>query len=157
VAEAGYARPFRANRQKSLPSHCMKLVGVLLAIMLSGCGGEKSKFPTATVQGSVTIDGAAVKEGSIQFMPEGGVSGQPCQATIANGQYVAKNAPVGKVRALFTITRPTGKMITEYSSTYPEIENLVPEQYRSGVPITVSGNDNIPFDLKTASESDQKQ
>lgn len=132
-------------------------VGLLLTCLIVGCAPEKSKFVTATVQGIVKIDGTPVKEGTIQFMPTTGVSGQPTTVKIADGKFIAKDVPVGKVRALFSISRPTGKMITEYSSSYPEIENLVPEQYRSGVEVDVTGNDNIPFDLVNTPVEEKEQ
>ena len=130
---------------------------MLLAVLTTGCAAEKPGFPTATIQGTVTIDRVPVKAGSIQLIPGSGVKGQVAQSTIADGKYEAKNVPVGKLRVMFNITRETGKMITEYSTPYPEIENLVPEQYRDGVDLTVAGNDNVPFDLTSRPDSDAKK
>jgi hypothetical protein len=101
----------------------------------------------ATIQGTVSIDGKPVKEGSLQFMPGKDVKGQVAQAKIADGKFTAKNVPVGQVRVMFNITRATGKMISEYSTPYPEMENLVPKDKRDGVDLTVAGNDNVKFDL----------
>lgn len=124
------------------------LLCLLCIVAGGGCSGSnKPRFPSATVQGTVTIDGNLVKEGSIQFVPETRVKGQATQAKIIDGKYKANQVPIGKVRAMFNITRETGKMIKEYSTTYPEVENLVPEKYRSGVELTVSGDENHPFDL----------
>lgn len=125
-----------------LSTLCLVLVAAI------GCGGSnKPAYPSANIQGSVTIDGVAVKEGSLQFMPGKDVKGQVAQAVIVAGKFEAKNVPVGNLRVMFNITRPTGKMITEYSTPYPEVENLVPEKYRDGVDLLVSGNDNVSFDL----------
>ena len=124
------------------------LLWLLCAVAGSGCArASKPAFPSATVQGTVTIDGTPVKEGSIQFIPEVGVKGQATQAKIIDGKYKATQVPIGKVRAMFNITRETGKMIKEYSTPYPEVENLVPEKHRSGVELTVSGDVNHPFEL----------
>ena len=80
-------------------------------------------------------------------MPGKDVKGQVAQAAIVDGKFAAKNVPVGNLRVMFNITRPTGKMITEYSTPYPEVENLVPEKYRDGVDLVVTGDDNVSFDL----------
>lgn len=126
----------------------------LVVVLALGCGGsDKPAYPSAHIQGSVTIDGVAVKEGSLQFMPGKDVKGQVAQAAIVAGKFEAKNVPVGNLRVMFNITRPTGKMITEYSTPYPEIENLVPEKYRDGVDLLVSGNDNVSFDLVSQAEA----
>jgi hypothetical protein len=119
----------------------------ILAVFAGGCAEDKPKFPIATIQGTVSIDGKPVKEGSLQFMPGQNVQGQVAQAKIADGKFMAKNVPVGQVRVMFNVTRPTGKMISEYSTPYPEIENLVPKNSRDGVDLTVDGNDSVNFDL----------
>lgn len=130
---------------------------IVLAALAIGCAPEKPNFPTATIQGVVTIDRVPVKAGSIQLMPGTGVKGQMAQATIVGGKFEAKNVPVGKVRVMFNITRETGKMITEYSTPYPETENLVPKQYRDGIDVTVTGDDSIPFDLESKPEADSDE
>lgn len=138
---------FLANARISL------LCGISLFVI--GCGGgDKPKFPSATIQGKVSIDGKPVKEGTLQFIPQTNVSGQPSQAKIVDGKFEAKNVPVGKVRVMFNITRPTGKMITEYSTPYPEVENLVPKKSRDGVDFDVTGNSkDVAFDLLNDSET----
>lgn len=128
--------------------------GAILAVVALGCADDKPNFPVATIQGTVSIDRTPVKEGSLQFMPGPNVKGQVAQAKIADGKFTAKNVPVGQVRVMFNITRPTGKMITEYSTPYPEIENLVPKNSRDGVDLTVAGNDSVKFDLLNDSATD---
>lgn len=119
-----------------------------ISLFVIGCGGkEEPKFPSATIQGTVSIDGKPVKEGTLQFLPQTNVKGQPSQAKIVDGKFEAKHVPIGKVRVMFNITRATGKMITEYSTPYPEVENLVPKNSRDGVDLDVKGNDNVSFDL----------
>lgn len=141
---------------RNLWGRCGGLVSMLglLLVAAIGCGGsDKPSYPSATIQGSVTIDGVPVNEGSLQFMPGKDVKGQVAQAAITAGKFEAKNVPVGNLRVMFNITRPTGKMITEYSTPYPEVENLVPEKYRDGVDLLVSGNDNVSFDLVSQAEA----
>lgn len=129
-------------------------IAFLLLSFLSGCGEEKPKYPSATIDGIVSIDGTPVKEGALQFIPGKDVQGQVTEAKIADGRFTAKNVPVGQVRVMFNITRPTGKMITEYSTPYPEIENLVPKNSRDGVDLTVAGNDNVKFELHNEPAAD---
>ena len=115
-------------------------------LLLGGCGGATpSKFPTAMLKGAVTIDGAPVERGQLNFQPLG--SGQSATAVIEQGQYSLNAAPHGKVRVVFTITRETGKMNTEYSQPIPEVENLVPAADRSGREIDVSGDGTHDFAL----------
>lgn len=144
---------FRCERNFPPDPLRFSLLLAILAVGVSaiGCAKAKPAFPTAKLQGVVTIDGSPVKTGSLQFMPGPTVKGQPSQAAILDGKYSADQVPIGPVRVLFTITRETGKMIKEYSNTYPEVENLVPEHYRSGLEITVSGDAQMPFELLTQS------
>lgn len=121
----------------------------LMALTICGCAAEKPKFPSTSVVGEVTIDGAPVKEGTLQFMPAPETKGQVAQANIVDGKFAAKNVPIGKLRVMFNITRKTGKMITEYSTPYPEIEDLVPEKYRSGIDVTVKEKDTMAFKLES--------
>lgn len=124
-----------------------------LAAGLAGCGRvEKPTFPSASIEGEVTLDGTAVSTGSLQFVPPADVRGQVAQTKIVNGKYKAQDVALGKVRVMFNITRETGKMITEYSTPYPEVENLVPPQYRDGVELIVTGDDKHAFHLTTKSD-----
>ena len=145
---------FTTTSSNSLPGLHMKstsrhIVALLLALSFCGCESEKPKFPFTSVDGEVTIDGAAVKEGTLQFMPAPGTKGQVAQANIVDGKFAAKNVPIGKLRVMFNITRKTGKMITEYSTPYPEVEDMVPEQYRSGIEVTVNEKDTMAFNLES--------
>ena len=46
------------------------LIGV--AALVSGCGGEVSGPPRATIAGKVTLDGKPVEGGEIRFLPAKG-------------------------------------------------------------------------------------
>lgn len=121
----------------------------LIALTICGCAAEKPKFPSTSVDGEVTIDGAPVKEGTLQFMPAPETKGQVSQANIVDGKFAAKNVPIGKLRVMFNITRKTGKMITEYSTPYPEVVDMVPENYRNGIEVTVKEKDTMAFNLES--------
>ena len=144
---------FMLRRRRNVSFHVTWGIFVFLFIFM-GCGKDAAPtYPTAVLQGAVTIDGAPVKDGSIQFMPEPGTLGHPTNATILDGKYMTKTAPKGKIRALLVINRPTGKMIKEYSKEYPELENLVPEKYRTGIELNVTGDASIPFELVNSKSS----
>lgn len=137
-------RSLSADSVRSFARPAIRFGCTMLTVFALGCAEDKPKFPVATIQGTVSIDGKPVKEGSLQFMPGQNVQGQVTQAKIADGKFTAKNVPVGQVRVMFFITRATGKMISAHD---PEIENLVPKNSRDGVDLTVAGNDTVKFDL----------
>ncbi|WP_437207005.1 hypothetical protein [Planctomicrobium sp. SH664] len=61
----------------------------LLALCLSGCGGEKLKF--YDVHGSVTLDGKPVRYAEMHIDPssEDANSGRTVHVKVINGQYTA--------------------------------------------------------------------
>lgn len=152
--EAAVAQGRRLISDWNLLRICANLAMPGITILAMGCGAAIPDFPTATLKGIVTIDKKPVQDGSLQFVPQTNVRGQVAQARIVDGAFIAKRVPVGKVRVMFNITRATGKMITEYSSSHPEIEDLLPAQYREGIELTVTGDDHLSFDL--VSDSDDK-
>ena len=131
--------------------------GMIVCLMLLGCGKSGSKLPVARLEGVVTINGQplpADAEGWVQFMPTGG-GGQasPARSQIVDGRYVAENVPLGKILVLFTITRLTGRMVVEDNAPGgtpdPERENLVPESCRQGIPLEIGGDEpQRDFDLQ---------
>lgn len=112
-------------------------LAVLITIALSGCTGSSNKVKTAQLKGRVTVDNQPVEQGSLQFLPI--ADGQPTGAEIKAGGYEAE-VPLGKVRVVFTANRPTGRMVEEYSSSYPEVVNLIPARYAQGLEVEVVGD-----------------
>jgi hypothetical protein len=124
-------------------------LGMVLALVM-GCNSGKSTLGTANLEGNVTLDGKAINEGTLQFMPREKGQANPSMAQIVNGRYVAVGVPKGKVQVLLTALRKTGRMIKEYDETRPEVVSLIPEKYRSGIEINVTGDDpNKNFELKS--------
>jgi hypothetical protein len=124
--------------------------GVLLVLFLliSGCGG--SGEPTARVEGAVSIGGEPVQQGMISFTPRESGAGMPATADIVNGRYQASGVPMGRVLVQIHATKETGKMLTDEAEggQYAETIDIVPEKYRSGIEITISGReDSHDFDL----------
>ncbi len=123
---------------------------IFVISLVSGCGPDKPTYPAARLEGSVTLDGKPIAQGNLQFMPQD-ISQTPVTgAPIVDGRYVAEAVPRGKLRVLLTATKETGKMIKEYSTPRPEVINLIPDKYRAGIPLEVTGDNlNQNFDLKS--------
>lgn len=119
-----------------------------VALLLAGCGPAASPFPTARIGGVITLDGAPLATGNINFVPEGAGQARPTAVDFKNGTYAIDEAPLGKVRVFITSTQPTGKMIPGSSEPVPEVANVVPEAYRQGIVVEIAGdNDKLHFAL----------
>ena len=125
------------------------LLGVLAAGHVAGCGGPG--FPSARLEGTVTVDGQPVETGNISFTPTQADRGSGATATISGGRYVAEGVPQGKVRVYFDATRETGRTIEQFGKPYPETVNVIPEKYRAGMEIDVSGEE-VNQDFKLTSQ-----
>ena len=116
-----------------------------------GCGESGPDYPHAALQGAVTLDGAPVETGRVNFMPAAGVKGQPVSAEIEAGRYNAPDVPLGNMTVTFSMTQETGKMITEGDrEPYPEIISIVPPHYAQGIAVNVTG-DNAAQDFALTS------
>jgi hypothetical protein len=144
------------RRQSFLAEPCragvvMQRLGMILGVALViGCGADKPTFPAARLEGNVTVDGKPITEGNLQFVPRDVGQAPVTGAAIVDGRYLAERVPLGKLRVVINATKETGKMVTEYSTPRPQVINLIPEKYRSGIPIEVTAdNANLNFDLKS--------
>jgi hypothetical protein len=126
------------------------LAVIVLGSVLAGCGSGKPAYPAARLEGGVTVDGRPIAKGNVQFLPQGPGKAPVTQASIVDGRYVAAAVPRGKVRVLLTATQETGKMVAAYSEPHPEVVNLIPEKYRSGIEIEVTA-DNLSQDFALTS------
>jgi hypothetical protein len=124
---------------------------LLLAASVLGCDAGKSTYPTARLEGSVTVDDQPIPEGNLQFVRQDGGQAVVTAAAIVDGRYVAESVPRGRLRVLLSATKATGKMIKEYNTPRPEVINLIPAKYRmTGIPIEVTGdNANLNFALRS--------
>jgi hypothetical protein len=78
---------------------------------VGGCGPASDR---AAVKGKVTIDGAPLPEGVIEFVPLDKQKGQPGGSAIENGQYAIaaeKGLASGDYLVQIRADRPTGKKV----------------------------------------------
>jgi hypothetical protein len=123
---------------------------IVLAAWVLGCGAGTPTYPTARLEGSVTLDDKPIPEGNLQFVPQDAGRAAIAATPIVDGRYVAEAVPCGQLRVLLTATKNTGRMIKDYSTPRPEVINLIPGKYRVGIPIEVTGdNANMNFALRS--------
>ncbi len=106
----------------------------------------------------MTVDQEPIAKGFLNFTPQHLGEGPVTGAEIVDGRYVARAVPLGKVRVRFLAPKQTGRMITlpDGNTKVPEIVDIIPENYRAGIEIDVTGdNDQQNFDL--VSESNPRQ
>ena len=133
-------RPHLNDRGGRLPLRCLRgHAGCVVAIVLLAMGcGTAVRDDTAALAGRVTIDGEPVALGGIQFMPL--EKGRPAFAEVRDGVYAAR-VPKGRVRAIFSSRRETGRQVQVYSTTMPEVIDVLPASLREGIEISVEGDD----------------
>ena len=117
----------------------MLYVGLLL---LTGCSESTTH---GVVNGTVTLDGKSLEEGTVRFVPTEGES-QTASAMIADGKFVTE-VPVGKVRVEYSAPKLMGKRKmyqTEDSPSVDIVGELLPERYnvRSELVLTVEPGQN---------------
>lgn len=103
-----------------------------LVWVLPGCGSSSGRFP---VSGKVSLDGVAVDQGAIVFMP---VEGETIKAggRIIDGNYnidAEKGPAVGKHKVLLYWEKKTGKTYIDRDSgdEYDRRAEGLPSQYQS--------------------------
>ncbi|HTN76048.1 MAG TPA: carboxypeptidase regulatory-like domain-containing protein [Pirellulaceae bacterium] len=113
-------------------------VGLLLLLFASGCGGGSDRPKLAPVKGQVTLDGVAVKDAAVMFMP---TTGRPAMgATDAAGNFElmtydpGDGALLGDHKVTVTLKKLTGVVSSDgLSGTAApggiQEEWLVPERY----------------------------
>ena len=85
-----------SDQNTSLARRCLNLIALALAVSLSGCGGESDDLPRVEVSGEVSKNGSPIKEGRVNFVPEGATKGPASGAGIVNGKFLIPrvNGPV---------------------------------------------------------------
>ena len=140
------------GRWPALGGHELFVPLAMIVMFTAGCG-TAVRDDTVALAGGVTIDGKPVALGGIQFMPL--EKGRPAFAEVRDGRYEAR-VPKGRVRAIFSARRETGRQIEVYSTTIPEVIDVLPASLREGIEITVDGDDpsrDFSLSSKTAQEA----
>lgn len=121
----------------------------------AGCGGAAGTIPRGAVEGTVTLDGAALPDGVIRFTPTAGTTGPMVEAPIANGAFSLPKATgpcVGTQRVEILSFRTTGKKLVNEGIESDEIVQVVPDRYNSASELTVTiaagANALAPFALE---------
>lgn len=124
-------------------------VSLALAIAVTGCSKESSS--KGTLSGTVTLDGAPVKSGTIRFDP---VDGRTASADvmITDGKYTAAVVP-GDKRVSISAQKVVGKKKMYDTPESPVVdltEEMIPKRYNAltELKLTVgAGSQDKNFDL----------
>jgi hypothetical protein len=121
-----------------LPSALLFLLALAAA---TGCGGSSDK---AHLKGKVTVNGQPLPAdaiGTITFQTTTPGQGKMASAAIENGAYEVLEAPVGPLKAYFTVQQPTGRTIDNGRGTpAQEYKTMISDKYATGVDIQVDGD-----------------
>lgn len=123
-----------------------------LWLSIAGCGGGSA----LGVQGSVTLDGEPVANGSIVFLPAA-ADGPKGAAAVENGKYAIPpetGLKPGKYRVEVSWQKPTGKKIpsADPGMTIDETREAVPAKFNTASTLTaeIDGGDKpLDFALTT--------
>ncbi len=133
----------------------LALSSVLLALFglsLSGCG-DAVPYKHGTARGIVTIDGVPVPKGEITFSPNGAGQGPVTGAAIVEGGYVCTKVPLGSHTVSFhaQAAEPTQMLDVSTGVMRSVPKDILPDQYRSGVPAEIHAGENaLDFALDTS-------
>jgi len=126
-------------------------LGLFLGIALSGCGGD-TKQP---IEGTVTLDGTAVKDAAIKFVR---TEGEPVTegGSVTDGKFQTR-VPPGKYRIELTgkkVVRKEKRInpMTGKEEEYEVTDELFPEQFNTKSKLIEEikpGQKTITLDLKS--------
>jgi hypothetical protein len=130
-------------------------IGVSLATLLGMAvvAGGCAKPTTGTVTGTISVDGAPAKSGSIAFIPVNRKS-STAGAEIVDGLYTA-NVPLGTAKVEIRVPKVVGKKKlydTPNSPIQPLLAESLPQKYNDATELTFDvqpGKNPHDYDLKT--------
>ncbi len=116
-----------------------RLVGLgLLACLCCGCGKPAGPYQRAAVEGTVTLGGQEIEQGSITFYPTGDTRGMVAGGPIQGGRYsisAGQGPVVGLNLVKINASRKTGRKVQDAfgdpGKLMDETEEAVPEQYNT--------------------------
>lgn len=122
-----------------MPRYAMAAV---LGLAAAGCSGDRP----VPVAGRVTLNGADLPQGEIQFVPDDPARG-PEAGPIADGRFDLLARP-GKYKVRVTATKSVG-----YKGGFEYFESIVPARYNDNTELTAEipsgGRKDLRFELKS--------
>jgi hypothetical protein len=138
----------------------LAVFAAVVSALLSGCGGDRH-----AVEGSVTLDNAAVNGGMIQFVAQGegaAVKRMNTYAEIIDGKYslpAGQGPSPGKYKVVITWNKKTGKKVDaggDPGNKIDETFEAIPKKYNRDsteiVEIKSSAN-RFDYAIKSVKES----
>lgn len=129
----------------------LRLLFVVVCLAFFGCqqGTTDDRFAaTSEITGTVTMNGAPLESGQIQFTsPEDVSNGSEAFAEITGGTYTAKVTP-GKKKVLIRSPKPVGK---PDETGLVATQETIPAEYNQRTTLTADipqGKGSVDFDLK---------
>jgi hypothetical protein len=131
---------------------CAAVFGLLA---VQGCSPSGSR---QALEGTVTVDGTPLPEGSIAFIPKGETKSPTCGGTISEGRFSilpTQGAGCGTFRVEITAIRSSGKKIRHPQSgnMMDEFVQYIPARYNEKSELTAtvgsSGANSFDFSLKS--------
>jgi len=132
------------------------ILGWVLAVGLSGCGGSTDNLPREAVSGSVTLGGQPLAKGTIVFAPTSDKLPTDAKTGISDGKYSIPRAE-GLVPGTYKVAISSLNELAETKSPHglpgkvsPPAKNLVPRQYNIASALTkeVKGGETNTFDCE---------
>ena len=133
---------------------------LVLCLVVTWCGcGPGNPLGRRAISGSVTLDGAPLDQGSIQFSPQQQQGGVGSGAVISNGGYTIaadKGLPPGKYLVrIFSAEQPDVPVPKgpPGSVPIPPATERIPPEYNANsdkiVEVTAAGSNQFDFDIRT--------
>jgi hypothetical protein len=124
---------------------CCHVAGSLMVLLIFGCGGSGDIKPIANLvscSGTVTLDGAPLKQGIVSFAPVNPTAGQPATGAIKDGKFTmattvsAPGVVAGQYKVSVQSFDQEKAPSTNPSDMVKKPTSLIPEKY---LDITKSG------------------
>ena len=129
--------------------------GLIVLLLVGGCGKSDGR---QLLEGTVTLDGDPLANGSITFRPLAGTAGPTAGAEIAEGHFYVKSEKgtfSGTFRVAITATRLTGKKVMGLDLVMiDESEQFIPVRYNRQSELTAEVTEDGPnqFDFALISK-----
>ncbi len=124
-------------------------------LLLAGCGRSSDR---QALEGTVTLDGAPLAEGSITLRPLPGTRGPTAGGKISDGKFSVSpegGTFVGTFRVEITASRKTGRKVKDprFGREVDEVEQYIPRRYNHQseltAEVTAEGPNQFKFALTT--------